>query len=159
MDSKTDKGYIALRELFIYGLRHFDLRDEIYCQIMKQVSNNPDKQSVQRGWEVFSACCGLFSPSARLLKIVAAFLMLAESTTATEVWQCLLRIYPPTDPNHHQDFAKYAHMKLRRLIVDAFARPRTFPPSTIELEANRARCQRAWYHTPGPNAYPFFAGV
>lgn len=39
-----------------------------------------------RGWEVLSACCGLFAPSAKLLKVVASFLMLAETNHASEVW-------------------------------------------------------------------------
>lgn len=43
MDTKTDKGYAALRDIFVYGLRHFDLRDEIFCLLMKQIANNPDR--------------------------------------------------------------------------------------------------------------------
>ncbi|ELR24836.1 myosin head (motor domain) domain containing protein [Acanthamoeba castellanii str. Neff] len=120
MDTKTDKGYAALRDIFVYGLRHFDLRDEIFCLLMKQIANNPDRMSTTRGWEAMAACCGLFSPTAKLLKVVTAYLMLAENTPGFE------------------DCAKYSLLKLRRLIVDVFARPRTFPPSTVELDANRA---------------------
>lgn len=77
--------------------------------------------STTRGWEAMAACCGLFSPTAKLLKVVTAYLMLAENTPGFE------------------DCAKYSLLKLRRLIVDVFARPRTFPPSTVELDANRVR--------------------
>jgi hypothetical protein len=149
MDSKTDKGYVALRDIFIYGLRHFDLRDEIFCQVMKQIANNPDKyalhhhtksdegarshahachhhrMSTTRGWEVMAACCGLFSPTAKLLKVVTAYLMLAENTPG------------------YEEYAKYSLLKLRRLIVDVFARPRTFPPSSVELDANRVRASHS----------------
>lgn len=70
-----------------------------------------------------AACCGLFSPTAKLLKVVTAYLMLAENTPGFE------------------EYAKYSLLKLRRLIVDVFARPRTFPPSIVELDANRVRAR------------------
>ena len=40
-----------------------DLRDEIYVQIIKQVTSNPRPESIAKGWQVLCMCCGTFPPS------------------------------------------------------------------------------------------------
>ena len=44
-----------------------EVRDEIYCQLVKQTTRNPSPESVKKGWQLLSVCAGSFSPSASLL--------------------------------------------------------------------------------------------
>jgi len=39
------------------------IRDEIYMQIIKQLTNNPRPESVAKGWQVMCMCVGTFPPS------------------------------------------------------------------------------------------------
>ena len=40
-----------------------ELRDEVFCQLIKQTSNNPKPGSVRKGWHMISICAGCFPPS------------------------------------------------------------------------------------------------
>lgn len=39
-----------------------ELRDEIYVQILKQLSKNPQPDSSRRGWQILGACLASFPP-------------------------------------------------------------------------------------------------
>lgn len=45
------------------GLEQPQLRDEIYLQIMKQLSSNPTADSIAKGWQVMCMCVSTFPPS------------------------------------------------------------------------------------------------
>ncbi|XP_076453984.1 unconventional myosin-VIIa-like isoform X2 [Babylonia areolata] len=83
------------------------LRDEIYCQIMKQLTNNPDKHSEERGWLLLTLLCVTTCPHGELLDQYEGFLRAAKHPQA-RVCSGLLaahkangsRLYPPHALEH-----------------------------------------------------------
>ncbi|CAI9607814.1 unnamed protein product, partial [Staurois parvus] len=50
------------------------LKDEVYCQVLKQITENPKQESCNRGWIVLSLLTGYFSPTPILLPCVTKYL-------------------------------------------------------------------------------------
>ncbi|XP_023014143.2 myosin-VIIa [Leptinotarsa decemlineata] len=75
----------------IFGgpLRNELLKDEVYCQIMKQLTFNRLSLSEERGWELMYLITGLYSPSEKLNVELQKFL---KSRTHPFVEHCLLRL-------------------------------------------------------------------
>uniref|UniRef100_A0A4W4H1U9 Myosin VIIBb n=1 Tax=Electrophorus electricus TaxID=8005 RepID=A0A4W4H1U9_ELEEL len=67
-----DRPMTALEKLHTivgYGIVRPDIRDEIYCQICKQLTNNKNKNSSNQGWILLSICLGIFPPTKLLNKV------------------------------------------------------------------------------------------
>ncbi|XP_038672457.1 unconventional myosin-VIIa-like isoform X3 [Scyliorhinus canicula] len=72
---KLAKSGTELTDLiFSAALQEDTLQDEIYCQIVKQLTDNCNRYSVDNGWQLLWLCTGLFPPSNALLPHVKRFL-------------------------------------------------------------------------------------
>lgn len=131
------------------GVSHGELRDEIYCQLMKQLTSNPDayvfppftypinkrltfllidlagssSDSVFRGWQLFCVILVTFPPSKNLEAYVGSFIQ-ERITTKRD------------DPGRLDIMAKYC---LGRLGAIAKKGPRGKPPTFAEIETASVR--------------------
>ena len=60
-------------QIFEGPLKHEILRDEVYCQIIKQLTGNRNPNSEQRGWDLLWLATGLFPCSKNLMKDLTLF--------------------------------------------------------------------------------------
>ncbi|THH14803.1 hypothetical protein EW146_g5582 [Bondarzewia mesenterica] len=97
------------------GLTHGELRDEIYCQLMKQLTGNSNAESQFKGWQILCVLLVTFPPSKNFETYFRSFLQQRTSQTEGRV----------------DVMAKYC---LKRLSVIAKRGPRGKPPSMSEIE-------------------------
>ena len=56
------------------GLAVEELRDEIYAQLLRQTTENPNRELLVKYWELMAFCSATFLPTAKLMKYVGAHL-------------------------------------------------------------------------------------
>ncbi|KAJ7039153.1 hypothetical protein C8F04DRAFT_1087289 [Mycena alexandri] len=97
------------------GLTHGELRDEIYCQTMKQLTGNPHAESVFKGWQLLCVLLITFPPSKNFETYLRSFIQ--QHTTQQE--------------GRVDVMAKYC---IKRLNFIAKKGPRGKPPTSAEIE-------------------------
>uniref|UniRef100_A0A663EAZ5 Myosin VIIB n=1 Tax=Aquila chrysaetos chrysaetos TaxID=223781 RepID=A0A663EAZ5_AQUCH len=80
--SKQTHSSVELTDqIFVAAIQEEVLRDEIYCQIMKQLTENRNRYSMTKGWQLLWLCTGLFPPSKSLLKHAQKFMETRQKET------------------------------------------------------------------------------
>ncbi|KAK1897251.1 Unconventional myosin-VIIa [Dissostichus eleginoides] len=111
-----DRPLTSLEKLHIivgYAIVRRDLRDEIYCQICKQLQDNNNRNSYFRGWILLSLCLGVFPPSDRFIRYLQSFIRFAPG-----------------------GYAPYCAERLRRTMLNGV---RGEPPAWLELQATKTK--------------------
>ncbi|KAM5326969.1 unconventional myosin-VIIb isoform 1-T1 [Glossophaga mutica] len=91
-------------QIFSWALQDTVLQDEVYCQILKQLTHNTKRYSEERGWQLLWLCTGLFPPGKALMPHVQKFI----DTRRTKLLapdcsrriQRVLRVGPRKKPPH-----------------------------------------------------------
>jgi len=86
--SPDDQGAAFLNN----GIQHKQLQDELYCQMIKHVTNNPDVQSASRVWDLMAVAANSFVPSEKL----ANFVLMAFRRSPDDMSQQLTSAYHNT---------------------------------------------------------------
>ncbi|KAF5345370.1 hypothetical protein D9758_008505 [Tetrapyrgos nigripes] len=97
------------------GLIHGELRDETYCQVMKQLTKNPNPESIFKGWQLLCVLLITFPPSKNFETYLQSFIQQHISKQEGRI----------------DIMAKYC---LRRLSFTSKKGPRGKPPTTMEIE-------------------------
>lgn len=131
---RQEEALSTARKIIETGIRIAELRDEIYVQICRQVTENPElekqikdwDQVQSNGWYLMALCCGCFPPSKLLSKYLNNFFLNAiqnENKKDIKAYDII-------------QFANYCSTTVKKIIMGG---ARRLPPSMAEAMAVRTQ--------------------
>jgi len=105
----TLNALTGMQQIVGVALKDESLKDEVYCQLMKQWTDNPSPMSRARGTILLGLCLGCFAPSDKLLPVLRQFIL-----------------------EGPKGFIPYCNLLLRRTLHNGV---RLQPPCQLELQA------------------------
>lgn len=93
------------------GFNNPAMRDEIYCQLIKQLSSNPKPDSVGKGWQLMCMCCSTFAPSPEFQDFLMHYVVTKMDTSKGAI----------------VDYAKYCLRSLEGLIASGLGKGQEVP--------------------------------
>jgi len=117
LELKPDQQVLSLQSIIAYCIERIELRDEIFCQLIRQTTNNPKPESQLTGWKLLSVCCTCFPPGKLLYKYLLTYLKL----------NSLDSVVGPT--------AQYCMNAIKKVKLTG---NRRLAPSSLEIEAIRS---------------------
>ncbi|XP_011361982.1 unconventional myosin-VIIb [Pteropus vampyrus] len=113
-------------QIFSLALQDTALQDEVYCQILKQLTHNTKRYSEERGWQLLWLCTGLFPPGKALLPHAQKFI----------------------DTRRRKPLAPDCSRRIQRVLRTG---PRKQPPHQLEVEATEQNISRICHKIYFPN--------
>ncbi|XP_067598359.1 unconventional myosin-VIIb isoform X1 [Pseudorca crassidens] len=128
-DYPSRKAWTSLEltdQIFSAALQEAALQDEVYCQILKQLTHNTNRHSEERGWQLLWLCTGLFPPGKALLPHAQKFI----------------------DTRRRKVLAPDCSRRIQRVLRTG---PRKQPPHQVEVEAMEQNVSRMCHKICLPN--------
>ncbi|XP_054934667.1 unconventional myosin-VIIb isoform X1 [Physeter macrocephalus] len=128
-DYPSRKAWTSLEltdQIFSAALQQAALQDEVYCQILKQLTHNTERHSEERGWQLLWLCTGLFPPGTALLPHAQKFI----------------------DTRRRKVLAPDCSRRIQRVLRTG---PRKQPPHQVEVEAVEQNISRMCHKICLPN--------
>jgi hypothetical protein len=113
-----------VQELITLGIENPPLRDEIYCQLIKQTTVNPKIDSLHNGWHLINLCVGCFLPSQEFIQFLSDYIT-EMSTSVVDIGS-----------------AEIATRALARLREISVKETRKYPPCELEISAVRVSIKK-----------------
>ncbi|XP_053231876.1 unconventional myosin-XVB-like isoform X1 [Podarcis raffonei] len=113
LKSKDEVDYVY--EILQLCKEKENLCDEVYCQVIKQITRNPSQESCLRGWRLLGLLTGYFLPSSILMPYATKYLQQASS-----------------DPSSSTEIARICQSNLRKMVMYG---GRRHLPFRVETEA------------------------
>lgn len=76
-DRKSSKKDIGHLNKHLKSTLHgpIEIKDEAYCQVLKQITDHPDNQKCLKGWKFFAIIASCYAPSPDLFYSILNFLI------------------------------------------------------------------------------------
>ncbi|KAJ1964687.1 hypothetical protein GGI12_001256 [Dipsacomyces acuminosporus] len=133
-DPTFEENFAEVLWLANQGIRHQMLRDEVFCQIAKQVTGNPDASAAEKGWALMGVLLYAFRPTQLLLPHLEAFI------DATAISSTYLKRFLKLQINRvKRTGSRTSQMSKKelRLAMTVPSRPMIFGATLAEIMGNK----------------------